>query len=322
MPEPPAAQGVRLEWRAVPEQVQLTFERWAGSRVASTTTQPSGFSPGVAARVRLADGRGMFVKAIGPWPNAESPAMHRREGRIVSALPPNVPVPRLRWSHDEGEGGWVLLVFEQVDGRHPAQPWRLAELDRVLEGLAQLAERLSPSPLSVQDVGSASEIVATRICGWQHLCGAAPEELLQLDTWSRQHLDRLADLEAQAPSAVAGDTLLHFDVRADNVLLESERVWFFDWPHACVGAAWFDVVGFAPSVTMQGGPPPEEVFAQYRGSAVADPQAVTRGLAAVAGYFTRQSLQPAPAGLPTLRAFQAAQGVVARRWLARRTGWR
>jgi hypothetical protein len=37
---------------------------------------------------------------------------------------------------------------------------------------------------------------------------------------------------------------------------------------------------------------------------------------AVAGYLTQRSLEPAPAGLPTVRAFQAAQGAVARRWLA------
>ena len=44
-------------------------------------------------------------------------------------------------------------------------------------------------------------------------------------------------------------------------------------------------------------------------------------VAAVAGFFTSRALQPPPSGLPTVRAFQAAQGDVARRWLAQRTGW-
>jgi len=115
--------------------------------------------------------------------------------------------------------------------------------------------------------------------------------------------------------------LLHFDVRADNLLLDDHHVWFFDWPHACIGAAWLDVVAFEPSVTMQGGPTAEEVFGRYRGSAAADPDAVTAAVATVAGFFTLDALQPPPAGLPTLRAFQAAQGSVAREWLAQRTGW-
>jgi hypothetical protein len=33
------------------------------------------------------------------------------------------------------------------------------------------------------------------------------------------------------------------------------------------------------------------------------------------------ALTPAPAGFPTLRAFQLGQGVVALDWLRRRTGW-
>jgi hypothetical protein len=144
----PAARGVRLDWNQVPERVRAAFETWAGSRVASATSQVSGFSPGVAARVRLADGRGVFIKAIGPEPNPDSPEFHRREGSIVAALPPHVPVPRLLWSFDEGEGGWIVLVFEEVHGRHPSEPWRDHELQRVLDGLADLFDKLTPSPLA------------------------------------------------------------------------------------------------------------------------------------------------------------------------------
>jgi hypothetical protein len=50
----------------------------------------------------------------------------------------------------------------------------------------------------------------------------------------------------------------------------------------------------------------------------AEPAAVTACIAALAGFFTYGALQPPPPGLPTLRPFQAAQGVVTREWLARR----
>ena len=43
----------------------------------------------------------------------------------------------------------------------------------------------------------------------------------------------------------------------------------------------------------------------------ADPQDLAATVCAMAGYLTHQSLLPAPPGLPTLRTFQAAQGVVA-----------
>ena len=47
-------------------------------------------------------------------------------------------------------------------------------------------------------------------------------------------------------------------------------------------------------------------------------RAVDAFLASIAGYLIRQSLLPPPPGLPTLRPFQAAQGEIARRWLAER----
>jgi thiamine kinase-like enzyme len=307
---------VRPDWFELPQHVRAAFEAWAGSRVTGAASQASGFSPGVAARLRLADGRGLFVKAVGPEPNPDSPAFHRREARVVARLPANIAIPRLLWSYDAD--GWVLLAFEEVHGRHPAQPWRDDELQRVLNGLFELSSALTPSPLG--DTRTATEAVRRTICGWQRLVGAGTSD--GLDAWSQRHLVQLADLEARAPDAVRGDSLLHFDVRADNILMDDQRVWFVDWPHACTGAAWFDVVGMAPSVVMQGGPPAEEVFARYPGAEAVDAARVTQAVATVAGYFTYQALQPPPPGIPTVRAFQSAQASIAREWLAQRTGWR
>jgi hypothetical protein len=305
---------VRVEWWAVPTAVRVAFEAWAGSPVVQASSQASGFSPGVAAILQVANGQRWFVKAVGSELNADSPVFHRREARIAAALPEHVPAPRLRWSYDND--GWVVLAFDVVRGHHPKQPWRDDELDLVLHGLYALSMSLTPSP--IRDVRSASDAVEQVISGWRQLRHKAPEGL---DAWSSRHLEELAELEDEAPAAVSGETLLHFDVRADNILVDEGHVWFFDWPHACTGAAWIDVIAFAPSVAMQGGPEPEVLLRRYPGSAEADPRAVTAAVAAVAGFFTRHALLPPPPGLPTLRAFQAGQGTIARRWLAERTGW-
>lgn len=317
---PPPARGVRLEWAGMPAPLRAAVEQALGGPVVHAATQPSGFSPGVAARLRLADGRRAFVKAVSPAQNPDSPAFHRREAAIAALLPEGAPVPRLLAVVDEGEEGWIALAFEDVEGRHPAQPWQPDELERVLAALARLNAALTPAPpLPPELERTASASFARVLHGWQELAGGGPDLRARLDGWSLRHLNALAAAEAAAPAAVAGDTLLHFDTRGDNILLDSRRVWFVDWPHACTGAAWVDVALFAVSVAMQGGPPPEEVLARH--PAAADPAAVTAALVSFAGFFTRHALLPAPPGLPTLRPFQAAHGVAARAWLARRLGW-
>lgn len=67
---------------------------------------------------------------------------------------------------------------------------------------------------------------------------------------------------------------------------------------------------------MQGGPGLTDLLAMSRAGRSAGPGRVAAVLCALAGYFTGQALRPPPPGLPTVRAFQAAQGEVARRWLA------
>lgn len=312
---PPPAGGTRLPWSDVPDRVRSALKVWLGAPIVSAVNQPGGFSPGPAARVETSDGRRVFVKAVGPELNPDSPAIFRREAQIVAALPAEAPTPRLLWTCDEGEGGWVMLVFEWIEGWAPTQPWKVDELDRVMDALVSLGEVLTPAPIAAPP---ARDHFLRSILGWQKL---RDEPTDRLDEWSRRHLHELADLEPWAPGAVSGETLLQFDVRADNVLLTPECVYIVDWPHACIGAAWVDIVGFAPSVAMQGGLEPEELLRRHPAALRANPDDITAAVASVAGYFTRQSFLPPPPGIPTVRAFQAAQGVEARRWLAVRTGW-
>jgi aminoglycoside phosphotransferase (APT) family kinase protein len=187
-----------------------------------------------------------------------------------------------------------------------------------MTGLDTLHELLTPSPLTA--VPGVAEQHEHSLSGWRQLAGAGGGS--GLDEWSGRNLDALADLESGWPAAAAGTTLLHCDVRADNLLITAAGVIFVDWPAASIGAPLFDVVAFAPSVALQGGPDPEWIVARSRSAAAADPDAITAVVAAVAGYFTRQALLPPPPGLPTVRAFQAAQGRHARQWLRLRTGWR
>lgn len=308
----PPAEGARLPWDALPPELRRAIERELGSPVARAVTQPGGFSPGVAARLELVDGRRVFVKAVGPEPNPDSPELHRREAQVAATLPPETPAPRLLLAHDQE--GWVALVFEYVDGREPELPWRGDELERVLAALTELAEALTPPPL---EAPPAAEALDELLQGWRIL---ASKDATGIDPWAASRLDELAALEARWPDAADGTTMLHCDVRADNILLTQDRVVFVDWPHVCVGPAWLDLLLFLPSVSMQGGPPAWEVFEAHPLGRDAPAERVLPLVAALAGFFVQRSALPSPPGLPTLREFQRAQGVETLAWLRRSLG--
>jgi aminoglycoside phosphotransferase (APT) family kinase protein len=263
--------------------------------------------------LELQDGRRVFAKAVGPEPNPDSPDFHRREAQVAAALPPGTPAPRFLFAHDEE--GWVALVFEHVDGREPELPWREDELRRVLEALDDLAAALTPPPL---DAPRVEEALDELFHGWRTLAG---EGLPGIDPWAAERLDALAALEARWAEGASGSTLLHCDVRADNILLTPERVVFVDWPHVCVGAAWIDLVAFLPSVAMQGGPKPWQAFGAHPLGRSARAEDVVPVVAALAGFFVQRGTLPPMPGLPTLREFQHAQGVEALAWLRRSLDW-
>lgn len=297
----------------MPPDVRAALEERLGAGVVEAATQPSGFSPGVAARLRLDDGRRVFIKAVSEAANPDSHQIHRREARILAALPPEVPAPRLQWTYDDR--GWIALCLDDIDGRHPHEPWTADDLDVVLRALTRMGEQLTPSPIG--GLERASAWFVDTINGWQI---ALARNERRLDPWCLKHLRRLAALEAEAPAAAAGETLLHCDVRADNILISDEGVWFLDWPWARTGAWWIDALGMAPSVAMQGGPDPETLLSRLDLSDVPK-EAMDATVSTIAGYFVMHSLLPPPPGIPTVREFQAAQGRVAVQWLRERTGW-
>jgi aminoglycoside phosphotransferase (APT) family kinase protein len=314
---PPRAEGQRLPWEALPAHVRADVERLLGSQVLTATTQPGGFSPGVAARLVLADGKRAFVKAVGDI-NADARDLHRAEARIAAALPPAAPAPRLLGFLEAD--GWVVLAFEDIDGSLPELPWRDADLARVLAALGDLADTLTPAPI---DVPPAATRFHTLGHGWRQLAADAAsgaDDPSGADPWAREHLSDLADLEHGWDRAVAGATLAHGDVRADNILLTPEQVVFVDWPWACLAPPWFDLVAMLPSVALNGGPAPDEVLAAHPTAADADPDSVTTVVAALAGTWTYLGRRPDPPGLPTVRAFQRAHATVALRWLQQRLG--
>ena len=305
-----ASGGTRIAWSEIPEQVRSAIESACGSPIITAENQPGGFSPGLAARCLLADGRRTFVKAVSPDQNPQACRTHRREAEVAASLPRDVPAPQLLAVVDDGH--WVALVLEDVDGRQPAEPWSDEDLATVLPSLLRFSAAMTPSPVdSLQSVVDRHRPVFS---GWRRLA-RGDGDLDSLDHWATEHLALLAELEADWEDAAAGNTLLHADLRADNLLVDRNgKVWIVDWPWACRGAAFVDLAMMLPSVGL-GGPQPIDVTHRFGLFADVEPAALRSVVAALAGFFLRASIDAPPPGLPMIRAFQRAQADVAIDWV-------
>ncbi|MFG1928027.1 phosphotransferase [Cryptosporangium sp. NPDC048952] len=310
----------RPTWSELPADVRTGIESALGTEVVEAHSAPLGLTPGLASRVRLADGRRAFLKAAGVHRGAFEVEKLRREARVLGSLRPDAPAPDLLGVYDDGR--WAALACTDVDGRPPALPWTPGDLERVLAAVADCAAATTPAPLTgprfVTDW-------AADLTGWRSLANSpsGAEDLkaaLPADLADRAagDLDQLARLEAGWSVCADGDTLLHGDLRADNILLTDERVWFVDWPSASVGAPWLDLLFFLPGVAASAAVDVEEIVRSHPLTRDVAPETITATVAALAGFLVTVGLEPAPWYAPEVRAFQLAEAAAALRWLYRR----
>ncbi|MCY7400998.1 MAG: phosphotransferase [Nocardioides sp.] len=309
-PAPHGATARRLEWPFLPSHLRAFIERRCGSPVLEAISQTSGFTPGFASVLVCADGTRHFVKAASVKAQRLFADSYRVEARKLTALPASVPAPRLLWHLDDD---WVVLGIEHVAARAPRRPWEQADLDALLDALETCADVLTPPP---------SELV---------LDDAADDFAPLLDGWpgiheTRSDLDpgHLAETEALArryAEVVAGDTLVHTDIRSDNVLIDAEgRAQICDWNWPVRGCSWFD--SFAALIGPRGeGIDVDRVLATRRLLRDVEPEAFDINLALYVGYFFSQASLPVPPTSPHLRAHQRWQGEVCWEWLSERRGW-
>lgn len=198
-----------------------------------------------------------------------------------------------------------LLALEDLSAAHWPPPWSPVTVAAVLATLDAVAATRPPPGLG--------RLADDPPAGWDEV-QRDPSAFLRLGLCSARWLDEAlpALLEESAPSLLAGDALLHFDVRSDNLCIRDGKALLVDWNLACVGAAGFDVAFWLPSLALERGPTPAEIERARPEVAAFAPL--------VAGFFAARAGLPSPAGAPAVRGFQLAQLEVALPWAVRALG--
>jgi hypothetical protein len=251
--------------------------------------------------VELADGRTVFVKQALSGPDA---AGWLRKERLVYEGVRGSFMPEYFGDYDEGD--CTFIVIEDLTGAEWPPPWSSVRIASVLDALDALRATAPPAGLPLL------ADLREQLVGWP-LVRDDPEPLLSTGICSRGWLEEALPVLLQAgdEAELAGDDLLHLDVRSDNLCLVETRAVLVDWNLACVGNGWFDVAFWLPSLRLEGGPEPGEVLPNAGALA-----------AAVAGFFAARAGLPPPVGAPTVREFQLRQLEVALPWAAGELGLR
>lgn len=293
----------RLSWVHLPPLVRRAVEQRLGSPVVDAVSQDGGYTPGFASVLTCDDGTRTFVKAASTKAQRLFADAYREEARKLAGLPAGVPAPGLLWTDEVAD--WFLLATEYVDARAPHRPWTAEDLASASAMTVTIAESLTPAPGIALD--SAVDDFASWPALWDRVAHPRRDELRAL-------ADRYAEV-------VAGYTLVHTDIRDDNILVRPDgSALLCDWNWPTVGAAWLD------SLILLIGPRGDGLdvdahIAAHPLLASVPAEDVDVFLALILGYFAASADQPVPATSPHLRAAQAWQRDVIDHWLAERRGW-
>lgn len=316
VPVPYHATAVRPTYADLPPAVRTEIAEHLGGTPAAEKTAGGGFGGGFAARLTAPDGRDLFVKAAGPHqPYVDS--AYRTEAEVNRALPPGVPAPRLDFvAHPDD---WIVLGFEAPDAVAPRLPLHPRDLNLMLDAWAHAAERLTPAPRALMDLG----VTPMPTDGFSHFTRFASGRGMPppLPDFAARRIDELAVLEQGLSEAIRADAVFHGDLRPDNMVVGAHQAWVCDWNMPNLAACWFDTALFLV-VAHGDGHDSEDLFWRHPTAHGVEGEQLDAVLAAAAGYYVSNAAQPpVESASPYLRRHQRWNGLATLDWLASRRGW-
>ena len=295
MPVPPTSG--RLQWTDVPLPLRARLEDALGAPGTDTVTPAGGFGHQLAAALRLAGGRRVFVKAAPDDDPLTAANVH--EAAVLDALPSGVAAPELLGIHRAAD--WTAVVIAHLDGPHPDLSPASGDAGQTWARLDKLTS--SPAPAPYAAAVSTTPSTAAALHGWDELLSDPPADLAPA---ARDRLPQLVELEAAWPALARGNRIVHGDLRADNMVRDRHLgVTFVDWAHATTGPACIDAASLAPQLVLAGHAPADIArLLRDHPATASSPETTTAFLAALTGHWHRNARRPAPLGAPGLRAYQ------------------
>lgn len=282
--------------------VRRALKRLRSEPVAWQAVTTGGHTPARRWVVMLANGSTAFVKVA----TDELTAAWIRDEHLAYSMLRGAPYMAgyIGFSDD---GVHPVLALEDLSSCAWPPPWDRERVDAVVACLSAVAS--TPPPEGLPRAGD--DHLGLRE-GWAEVA-RAPEGFLALGLcspgWLDAHLPALS--ESAQGAELEGESLLHFDVRSDNLCFRADgSVVLVDWNWTSVGDPAIDAAFWLPSLEAEGGPAPEEVLPR-----------VSPGLVACwAGFLCSHAARPPISTALEVRGVQLRQARSALPWAARVLG--
>jgi hypothetical protein len=209
-------------------------------------------------------------------------------------------LPEVLGFDDDGER--PVLALEDLSAADWPPPWTDERIAAVLDALAAIRATPAPDHL-IRHEGDGG-------VDWQAVA-ADPAPFLALGMCSPAWLDAAlpALIAAAAAAPLAGESLVHLDIRSDNLCFRDGRVVVLDWNHAEIANPDLEIAAWLPSLQAEGGPAPDTILPDAPGLA-----------AWLAGYFCARAGEAPFDDAPHVRPLQIQQSKTALPWAARALG--
>lgn len=280
------------------QQLLQRAERLVGRPAVSWRKTTGGYTPAERWVITFDDGSSVFAKLATTDLTA---TWLRNEHAFYSAVGEQPWLPRLLGFDD---GPLPLLLLEDLSAAHWPPPWTLEYVRSVISTLETIGSVRPPLPLPA--LTAMPDHQPSFAEGWSAVA-AEPGPFLALGLCSAQWLESaLPALLASQSVSLEGESLLHNDLRSDNLCFLGERTILIDWNGAAVGNPLFDIAFWLPSLQFEGGPQPEAAY-----------PAAAPFAGIVSGFFAARAGLPDILDAPFVRRVQREQLSTALPWAAR-----
>ena len=237
---------------AAPSEISQLLALVLGKEPTRWYTPHTGLSRAKRFVVHFADGSSAFVKAA---VDRSTEQELRTEHDILRSISGDFLPRPVAWIVT---GVRPILVLEDLSAAHwPADHWPVAwrpgQFELLFHTLYRIAQVAPPATLPDAQAGFEPR--------WPAIA-ANPERFLALglcsEAWFRNAIGALIAAEAAVP--LAGDALVHNDVRSDNLCFVGDRVVLVDWASARRGNAQHDLTTVLTTLPLEGGPDPYTIL--------------------------------------------------------------